>query len=119
MASRYFVRPGDVPAYHPRNHTGTVNRRLVGRETVGARNVELVHGTLDPGQGAAPHAHHGIEQICYVLEGRAVAEVAGERQELGPGDCCYFPPGVEHVFTAVGETPARILVIYAPPYQEP
>ena len=25
MSSRYFIRAEDVPAYHPANHTGTVN----------------------------------------------------------------------------------------------
>lgn len=118
MTSRYFIRPGDVPGYNPRNHTGTVNRRLVGKETSGARRVEVLHGTLQPGNGAEPHAHPGIEQVCYVLSGRAVAEVAGERGELGPGDCCFFPPDVPHSFTAVGEEPVRILVIYSPPYEE-
>lgn len=118
MPKSYFVRGADVPGYSPNNHTGTVNRRLIGRETVGARQVEVLHGTLQPGQGALPHAHPGIEQVCYVLEGRALAEVDGTSQELGPGDCCFFPPDRPHSFAALGEAPARILVIYSPPYEE-
>lgn len=114
----YFVRLGDVPGYHPANHLGTVNRRLIGRETVGAQQIELLHGTIEKGKGALPHAHPGIEQVCYILEGRAVAEVDGQRQELGPGDCCFFPADAMHVFTVVSEEPARILVIYSPPYEE-
>jgi len=73
---------------------------------------------LQPGEGAQPHAHPGIEQFCYLLEGSAIAEVAGEREQLGPGDCCYFPPDMPHTFTAVGATPCKILVIYSPPYEE-
>jgi mannose-6-phosphate isomerase-like protein (cupin superfamily) len=116
--SRYFVREQDVPPYHPANHTGTVNRRLIGAQNVGARSVEVLVGAMEPGQGALPHAHPGIEQVCYMLEGRARAEVAGETCELGPGDCCYFPADTPHVFTIVGDTPARVLVIYSPPYEE-
>jgi mannose-6-phosphate isomerase-like protein (cupin superfamily) len=118
MTSRYFIRTADLPSYSPANHTGTVNRRLIDPKRSGARNIEMVHGTLQPGEGALPHAHPGIEQVCYLLEGAAIAEVGGERQQLGPGDCCYFPSDMRHVFTAVGPTPCKVLVIYSPPYEE-
>ncbi len=118
MPSRFFVRGAEVPGYHPVNHTGTTNRRLIGPENVGAKGVEMVLGTIERGQGALPHAHPGIEQVCYMLEGTAVAEVGGERCELGPGDACYFPPDAMHVFTVTSDTPVRVLVVYTPPYGE-
>ena len=114
----YFVRAENVPAYHPANHSGTVNRRLICAETVGAKNLEVLLGVIEPNEGAAPHAHPGIEQACYLLEGRAIAEVGGEKRELGPGDCCFFPADVPHKFTAIGEKPVKLLVIYSPPYGE-
>ncbi|QCT19535.1 cupin domain-containing protein [Jejubacter calystegiae] len=114
----YFVRLKDVPGYHPVNHTGTTNRRLIGPDTVGAQHLEVLHGTLQKGKGAQPHAHPGMEQVCYILEGRALAEIDGQEAELGPGDCCYFPPDVMHVFTAISDEPVKILVIYSPPYGE-
>ena len=118
MKQRYFVHAADVPAYHPANHTGTVNRRLVSQDTVGARHVEVLLGVIEPDQGAMPHAHPGIEQVCYLLEGRAIAEVGGEKCEMGPGDCCFFPADTPHCFTAVGDAPVKVLVIYSPPYGE-
>lgn len=118
MTRRFFVRGADVPTYSPANHTGTVNRRLIGPETVGAKHVEVLLGVIEKGQGAAPHAHPGLEQVCYMLEGTALAEVDGERCELGPGDACYFPADAMHVFTVTSEQPARVLVIYSPPYGE-
>ena len=117
MPSRFFVRGAEVPGYHPANHTGTTNRRLIGAENVGAKGVEVVVGTIERGEGALPHAHPGIEQVCYMLEGTALAEVGGERCELGPGDACYFPPDTMHVFTVTSDT-ARVLVVYTPPYGE-
>ena len=114
----YFVSTTDTPGYHPANHLGTLNRRLIGPETVGARYLEVIHGTIEKGKGALPHAHPGIEQVCYVISGRAVAEVNGQRKELGPGDCCFFPPDAMHVFTVVSDVPTQILVIYSPPYEE-
>jgi quercetin dioxygenase-like cupin family protein len=118
MRSPYFVRPDDVAPYHPANHTGTVNRRLIGRDNVGARNVEVVLGVIEKGKGALPHSHPGIEQVCYVLEGRARAEIGGQTCELGAGDCCFFPPDTQHVFTVVSDEPVKVLVIYSPPYGE-
>jgi mannose-6-phosphate isomerase-like protein (cupin superfamily) len=115
---RYFVRESDVAGYHPANHTGTTNYRLIGPETVGATGIELLLGVVGGQQGALPHAHPGIEQVCYLLTGRAVAEVNGERCEMGPGDACYFPAGARHSFTVVSDEPARVLVIYTPPYLE-
>jgi quercetin dioxygenase-like cupin family protein len=118
QAPVYFISTAGTPGYHPANHHGTLNRRLISPETVGSRHLEVIHGTIEKGKGALPHAHPGIEQVCYVLSGRAVAEVNGQRRELGPGDCCFFPPDAMHVFTVVSDEPAQILVIYSPPYEE-
>ncbi|TEA78127.1 cupin domain-containing protein [Allopusillimonas ginsengisoli] len=114
----WIVREQDVEGYSPANHRGTVNRRLIGPDTVGARQVEVLVGTIEKNQGALPHAHPNIEQVCYLLSGSAIVEVEGERGELRPGDCCYFPPDKKHIFTVTSDEPARVLVIYTPPYEE-
>lgn len=116
--SRYLIKLDDVVGYHPANHVGTTNRRIIGRETVGATQLEVLHGTIEKGKGALPHAHPGIEQVCYILEGTASAEVNGEHFTMSAGDSCFFPADAMHVFTVTSEAPAKILVIYAPPYEE-
>ena len=114
----WLVRPGEVAGYHPANHTGTLNRRLISPETVGSRHVEVLLGEIERGQGALPHAHPGIEQVCYLLEGTARAQVGDESADMVAGDCCYFPADIPHVFTVTSDTPAKLLVIYTPPYEE-
>lgn len=119
MPDRYVVRHQDVKPYSPANHEETVNRRLVGRETVGATCLEVVLGVVGKGGGALKHSHPGIEQACYVLEGRARVEVGDDYvDEVGPGDTVFFPAGVPHVFTTISAEPVKVLVIYAPPYAE-
>ena len=118
MKSRYRIRQSEIKPYSPANHTGTKNYRLIGAETVGAKQLEVLVGEIERGKGALPHAHPGIEQVCYMLEGRARAEVGGEVCELGPGDCCFFPADMPHVFTVVSDEPVKVLVIYSPPYEE-
>ena len=114
---KYLVRPQDVKPYSPANHTGTKNLRLIGPETVGAKQVEVLIGEVAKGEGALPHAHPGIEQVCYLLEGTAHVEVAGESFEMQPGDACFFPENELHLFKATSPK-ARVLVIYTPPYGE-
>ena len=118
MTQRYLIRKNETGEYHPRNHSGTVNRRLIGPQVTGNEALEVVFGTIQPDQGAAPHRHPGIEQVCYLLSGSAVVTVDGESFEMNPGDCCYFPPGSMHSFEARGSTKAEVLVVYSPPYGE-
>ena len=117
MKQKYLVRPSDVTPYSPANHTGTTNYRLIGEETVGAKAIELLVGEIERGKGALPHAHPGIEQVCYLLEGEAHVEVAGEKFEMKPGEACFFPAGAMHLFIVTSER-AKVLVVYAPPYEE-
>ena len=114
---KYLIRQADVTPYSPANHTGTKNFRLIGPETVGAKQVEMLIGELERGKGALPHAHPGIEQVCYLLEGEAHVEVAGEKFEMQAGEACFFPPDAMHVFIVTSER-ARVMVVYAPPYGE-
>lgn len=116
--SRYLVREKDVLGYSPANHHGTVNKRLVSQANVGAQHMEVVLGTLEKGGGALPHAHPGVEQACYLLEGTAEVEVDGETFAMLPGDTCFFPQDVMHIFRVTSDIPVRLLVIYSPPYAE-
>jgi quercetin dioxygenase-like cupin family protein len=117
MKPKYLVRQSDVTPYSPANHTGTKNFRLISPATVGAKQVEVLIGELGRGKGALPHAHPGIEQVCYLLEGEAHVEVAGEKFEMKPGEACFFPAEAMHLFVATSER-VKVMVIYAPPYGE-
>ena len=98
--------------YSPANHTGTKNYRLIASE-----KVEVIIGEIERGQGALPHSHPGIEQVCYLLEGTARVEVGGEKFEMRTGDACFFPADVPHRFQASSDK-VRVMVIYTPPYLE-
>ena len=114
---KFLVRPSDVQPYSPANHTGTRNFRLIGPETVGARQVEVLVGEIERGKGALPHSHQGIEQVCYLLEGSAHVEVGGQKFEMKPGEACFFPAAAVHLLIVTSER-ARVLVVYSPPYLE-
>ena len=111
------VRVNHLEPYSPDLHAGTINRRIIGQETVAAKNMEIVLGEIDPSGIAEPHFHSGTEQVIYLLEGRIEVEMRGEKEKLEPGDTVYFPPGEKHQVVVLGDQPAKLLVIYSPPIQ--
>ena len=56
MTHRFVRSLADVSAYHPANHTGTTNQRLISAETVGPVRSSSAR-TIEPGEGASRHAH--------------------------------------------------------------
>lgn len=108
--------PLQLPTYSPPLHTGTVNRRLVGR-SMGASSVEVVLGEILPGGEAEPHSHPANEQAVYVLAGNCQVTCLGETRTLVAGQSVFFPKGVEHRVQAMAPDLLRLLVIYAPPLQ--
>lgn len=111
------VRVNQLEPYSPDAHAGTINWRIIGQETVAAKNMEILLGEIDPSGIAEPHFHSGTEQVIYLLEGRIEVEMRGEKEQLEPGDTVYFPPGEKHQVVVLGDQPARFLVIYSPPIQ--
>lgn len=116
--NKLVIRPEDVDAYSPANHTGTSNQRLISRATVGARRVEALIGTIVKGHGAHAHAHPELEQASLILEGEGTGELNGEEIPLKGGDLIFNPAGNFHKFVTQSERPVRVLVVYAPPYAE-
>jgi quercetin dioxygenase-like cupin family protein len=116
--SPYVIYPDQVAPYSPANHTGTSNRRLISRDTVGAQRLEVLIGTISKGHGAQRHAHPPLEQASYLLRGAGVSEVYGQERQISAGEWGFSPKGVFHSFTVTTDEPAQVLVVYAPPYQE-
>ncbi|MGA3125679.1 MAG: cupin domain-containing protein [Candidatus Korobacteraceae bacterium] len=117
MTRKYVLRPEDVPSYSPANHKGTKNYRLVGPELNGAQFMEIVYGDIERHAGAVGHAHPGMEQAVYVIEGEATAEIDGVVHHVSTGDLMFFPAEVFHDIQVLTER-IKLLVIYAPPYGE-
>ena len=115
--SAFVIRPEDVESYSPANHSGTKNYRMVAPGVNGARHMEIILGDIERHAGAVAHAHPGLEQAVYVLEGEARANIGGIEHHVGPGDLMFFPEGVFHDLHVITER-IKLLVIYSPPYGE-
>jgi quercetin dioxygenase-like cupin family protein len=117
LEKKYVVRPEDVTPYSPANHSGTKNYRLVAPGVNGAQFMEIIYGDIERHEGAVAHAHPGMEQATYVIEGEATAEVDGTVYHVRTGDLLFFPAEVFHDLKVITER-IKLLVIYAPPYGE-
>ncbi|MBI4284907.1 MAG: cupin domain-containing protein [Chloroflexi bacterium] len=111
--SKYVIRPDEVSAYSPLGHSGAVDRKLVSRETTGARYMEVMLGTVSP-EGLTEAHFRTIEQAVYMLEGSACVEIDGNREKVSAGEMAFFPAGSMHRITPAGG-PYKCLIIYAPP----
>jgi len=113
----YVVRPQEMASYSPANHTGTKNTRLVSAALNGAQHMEVVLGEVDKGAGVSMHAHPGMEQAQYFIEGEAEVVIDGELYHARAGDLCFFPADVFHSVRVISER-MKVLIIYSPPYAE-
>jgi len=114
---KYVVRKNELSWYSPANHTGTRNARLVSEALNGARFMEVVLGEVERGAGVSTHAHPGVEQAQYFLEGEAEVVIEGETHHVKAGDMCFFPADVFHSVRVTSER-MKVLIIYSPPYAE-
>ena len=69
--------------------------------------------SFEPNSEGSSHSHPE-EQWGVVHEGSGVRIQGGESFNVGKGDCCVTPGGVEHSFVA-GPEGAKLIDIFAPP----
>jgi mannose-6-phosphate isomerase-like protein (cupin superfamily) len=70
---------------------------------------------FEPGQSQKVHVHEKSTKYYLVLEGHALFEVAGEHEELGPGQAVLARPGEPHGVENRTDHRLVLLVGMAPP----
>jgi mannose-6-phosphate isomerase-like protein (cupin superfamily) len=60
-----------------------------------------------------PQTPHTEDEVYYVVAGRAVLTVAGERTPVGPGSVAFVAAGVDHRFVEIAED-LDVLVFWSP-----
>ncbi len=65
-----------------------------------------------PAGGQDRQTPHERDEVYFVVSGRAVLEVDGERQPVSPGSVVYVKAGVEHRFVEIEEK-LEVLVFFA------
>jgi mannose-6-phosphate isomerase-like protein (cupin superfamily) len=78
-------------------------------------NLSVIEERVPPGASEVPHHHTHAQQFFYILEGRAVMELAGQPILLRAGQGIAIPPGVVHRFCNDSDSEVRFLTISQPP----
>ena len=79
-----------------------------------ADDLQLVRVRMPAGTGHAFHRHPELEEIIYVIEGRAEQWVGEQCRYLGPGDLAHIPKDVVHGTYNAGAQPLVFLAILSP-----
>ena len=90
----------------------TLKILLSGKQTNGS--LAIFEDIVEPGVGPGRHIHHYQDETFFFLEGKFIAEVAGEMFEFKPGDVAFIPRGTVHAFKNIGDSRARLRYIFSP-----
>jgi len=70
---------------------------------------------LEPGQKQKVHTHEKSSKVYVVLEGHASFHVAGETEDVGPGQAVLAEAGKPHGVENTRQERLVLLVVIAPP----
>ena len=106
-----FSLPGGEDTY--------ISRMLVDEESVGARKINLNHGTLKPGKNTGGGRHPcPYEEVYYILRGEGVLTIGNKTYKVGPDTVAYIPCEEFHKLENTGNTDLEILTIWSLPIKE-
>lgn len=90
-------------------------RVLLSPRTVGSTSGFMGAGTLLPGEHITEHYHPYSEEFLYLVRGRLVARVDGDREiALDAGEALMVPKSIRHRLDNVGDEEA-FFVFHAGP----
>ncbi|MGH2412855.1 MAG: cupin domain-containing protein [Microcystaceae cyanobacterium] len=87
---------------------------IVADHTTTGGKYDLIEGYFPPGSQTPPHLHTRYSEQLYVLEGEFTVWAGENKIVLNAGESFLIPIGTPHVVAALGDKPARGLVVAAP-----
>jgi len=83
-------------------------------DIVDAEKLLLVRVLMPAGQAHKFHRHPAMEEIIYVIEGKAEQWVDRHKRILGPGEMAHIPIDVVHGTYNAGDSTLVFLAILSP-----
>jgi mannose-6-phosphate isomerase-like protein (cupin superfamily) len=104
-------REGDE---HCHGGAGTLDWKcILGRDETAGRMLRFIHdNVLAPGVTIGDHGHDVGEEYYYILSGRGVMVLDGERFDVQAGDMAAVYAGGTHALENTGEQPMRMIALY-------
>jgi mannose-6-phosphate isomerase-like protein (cupin superfamily) len=77
--------------------------------------LSVIQERMPPGTAEVRHYHSLARQFFYVLSGRALFELEGQRHALGPREGIEVPPRAPHQIRNESQSDLEFLVVSQPP----
>jgi mannose-6-phosphate isomerase-like protein (cupin superfamily) len=108
------VRSEEVDWIEPPLHFGSYSKLLINPENSATKSVDFRVSITRPHGRIEQHVHERAENIYYVVKGRGIVELDGERHLMDPGMLVFIPPGVEHALFNTGFEDLVTVVVACP-----
>jgi|SRR5215831_14673900 len=92
--------------------TGSSTFKVSSQDTQGGLFI-MEHSNQKKG-GPPLHLHHNEDEWFYVIQGEYLIEVGSQRHRLKSGDSVLGPREIPHTWAFVGNTPGKLIIVYAP-----
>ncbi len=83
-------------------------------DLVDTDKLNFVRARFEVGEYHHFHNHPGMEEILYILSGKAEQWLESEKRILGPGDAVHIPKGIVHATFNAGDEVLDFLALLTP-----
>jgi len=103
----------------PPAHFSAFSKMLVHPTNADTRYFDFRISSYQPKGYAEVHVHEVAENIYYILQGRGIVELDGEKRLVEPHMVIHIPPGVRHGIFNTGLEDLVFVVVASPPSDMP
>ena len=113
-----MFRAEEVLWERPPGHHSAISKMLVHPSNSETKYLDF-RICYQPMGYAEVHSHERAENLYYVLRGKGIVELDGERVLLEPHMGVFIPPGVKHGIYNTGPEDLVFIVVACPPDDMP
>ncbi len=103
----------------PPGHFAAFSKMLVHPTNAHTRHFDFRLSSYQPKGYAEVHMHEVAENIYYILRGKGLIELDGEKHLVEPHMVIHIPPGVRHGIFNTGLEDLVFIVVASPPGDMP
>ena len=89
------------------------------REVATGEHSQVVVMTIPPGGEIGEEVHEENDQLLVFVEGQGDAVLDGRTTKVVPNRLVLVQAGTRHNFINTGQSPLRLVTVYAPPEHAP
>ncbi len=103
----------------PPGHFQAFSKMLVHPSNADTEHFDFRISSYQPNGYAAVHVHEFAENVYYILRGKGLIELDGEKHLVEPHMVIHIPPGVRHGIFNTGLEDLVFIVVASPPSDMP